>query len=580
MEYHFLARNSHLFLPAKRQLMNMLSVLVSLTLILVFSLPAIAQLDATSDDVQLYARQQQLIEISAQLRQITTELNERVQRQDSLRQSVEKTSDEETKAQLKLQLEELEASQGELNTAFEQLVVGDLDIEESDEEDVPFNWREEVLAVLRPLIESLKDITEKPRRLEELRASIERYESQAAVADEALASIEEIKAVTTNDATMGQLTLLGEKWTERKKENIRRKEVAQVSLARIDAEDGAWWTGIGSQIRGFFAGRGLTLIMMIAAGIAAWQMMRLLWWIYTTKLISRQRRRRSTRHRVLAYAYHLLTSFVVVLAAMLVLYVRSDLVLLALAIIIFAGLAISLRNMVANYVHEARLLLDLGPVREGERLIYQGLPWQVMSLNVLTILRNPELEGVLRVPLHTLHQLTSREFSDNLWFPSSAEDIVFLPDGTFATVLKQTPEAVSVRVKGGMTIHYPSADYYTMAIINISRGETFGVSTTFGVGYAHQAISLSEIPTTFHAHLERAFAENELDTALQSLLVDLSTAGASSLDYVIWAQFNSDAASQYYRIQRIMQQTCIAVCTEKNWDVPYPQMSVHVAKSA
>ena len=36
-------------------------------------------------------------------------------------------------------------------------------------------------------------------------------------------------------------------------------------------------------------------------------------------------------------------------------------------------------------------------MREAERVIYRGLPWRVESINMYTVLRNPELHGVLRI---------------------------------------------------------------------------------------------------------------------------------------------------------------------------------------
>ena len=63
------------------------------------------------------------------------------------------------------------------------------------------------------------------------------------------------------------------------------------------------------------------------------------------------------------------------------------LLLLAFAAMLLLGGALSFRSMLPNYIDEVRLLLGVGPLREEELVQYNGLPWQVMSLNIDTILR-------------------------------------------------------------------------------------------------------------------------------------------------------------------------------------------------
>ena len=103
---------------------------------------------------------------------------------------------------------------------------------------------------------------------------------------------------------------------------------------------------------------------------------------------------------------------------MTVLYVLGDWLILAIIMVFLVGVLFALRNSLPRYMHEVRLLLNLGPVREGERVIYQSLPWRVSRLNIYSSLVNPSLTGgIIRLPLSEMLQLVSRRWSrDEPWF--------------------------------------------------------------------------------------------------------------------------------------------------------------------
>ena len=90
---------------------------------------------------------------------------------------------------------------------------------------------------------------------------------------------------------------------------------------------------------------------------------------------------------------HAGTGLLMLVAVFVVFYQRGDVLLLGLMILLFVGLALGARQVLPQYVNEAKLLLNIGPMREGERLVWHGLPWRVESINMYTVLRNPELHG-------------------------------------------------------------------------------------------------------------------------------------------------------------------------------------------
>ena len=470
---------------------------------------------------------------------------------------------------------QLSADIARLRTTFELLALGDIDIDLSEEDGKAYDWREEAVEIVAPLLDSLKAVTRKPRQKTELRESIALNSEKLATADEAILALDELPLNELDADTQQRVAELLDKWRTDKQSYQQSLVVDTAQLERLVSTDATFASTFWPATKGFLLGRGLTLCLAVLAAIVVWLIMRFLWWSASKYLISKNQRRRSTWYRLLSYSYYLFNFVVALVVVMAVLYVREDLFLLALAVVAIAGAALGLRRFVPGYLREAKLLINLGSVREGERVSYRGLPWQVMSLNLETVLRNPALDGIVRLPLDSISVLTSRPFRDELWFPCERDDYIFLPDGRFGQVLQQTPELVQVRVRGGMVQSWPTADFYAATITNISRGESYGVAVTFGYDYALQAISLASVPQTLHAAIAKAFEENELGDALLDLMVELKSAGASSIDYIIYATIDSEFAANYYQVDRIIQQTCVSVANVQGWGIPFPQLTVH-----
>ncbi len=74
---------------------------------------------------------------------------------------------------------------------------------------------------------------------------------------------------------------------------------------------------------------------------------------------------------------------------------------IALIFLLWGGL--DAKQTFPMFWEQTKLLLNLSTVREGERAIYNGLPWHIKSLNLYTKLINPALKGgMIRLPLREL----------------------------------------------------------------------------------------------------------------------------------------------------------------------------------
>lgn len=273
--------------------------------------------------------------------------------------------------------------------------------------------------------------------------------------------------------------------------------------------------------------------------------------------------------------FRMLTLLLAIMAALLVFYVAGDLVLLGLALLLLVAMILSFRTYIPRYMTETRLILNLGAARERERVIYHGVPWRVRSLNLYSRLVNPELEnGTLRLPMSEMLHLVSRPCrEEEPWFPTRPGEYVILSDSTFGLVERQTPEIVQLKVMGSSVL-YNTADFVAARPRNLSRG-SFGLGVTFGIDYQHQPICLADVPRLLEQTIRQKLADGGFDGQLEDLLVDFKGAGASSLDYLVWATMNGAAAGSYYSLGRLIQQACVEACNRNGWVIPFNQLVLH-----
>lgn len=262
--------------------------------------------------------------------------------------------------------------------------------------------------------------------------------------------------------------------------------------------------------------------------------------------------------------------------ALLVLYSAGDWAVLGLVILGLLGLAWASKTALPLFFEQIRLLLNLGTVREGERVIYEGLPYRVARLSLGVLLVNPELKGGLRrLMLRDMTGLRSRTTRDGeVWFPTSEGDWV-LRDDRPAKVVEQTPERVLLQCLGGSSLSVPSTDFLADPGERLSGG--FRIARRFGIDYAHQAESTTEVPRRLRAHLLENLEGLVDKRLLKQLKVEFLEAGASSLDYALLADFEGEAAPRYKELSRALQRFAVDACNAEGWGIPFSQVTVHMA---
>lgn len=266
-------------------------------------------------------------------------------------------------------------------------------------------------------------------------------------------------------------------------------------------------------------------------------------------------------------------------AVFYVLSVRNDQVLIGITVLLLLSMVWLLKSSIPNYVNELRILLNTGSVREGECIIYNGIPMQVESLNYYTKLINPVLpELELRLTLAELANYVSRPYAENEpWFPCKVGDYVMLSDSTYGMVKCITLENIVLSLANGtMPRTYTIAHFLAANPRNFSQG--FIAISDFGIDYKHQAKCITEVPEMMCAGIRQGLLQEIYGGSLKDLAVHFAKANTSSLDYKIIATFDGAAAGEYYPIVRALQRYAVEVCNQQQWTIPFAQLVIHSEK--
>jgi hypothetical protein len=264
---------------------------------------------------------------------------------------------------------------------------------------------------------------------------------------------------------------------------------------------------------------------------------------------------------------------------MIVFYVVEDWVLFSLGILLLLGIGLTLRTALPRYWMQIQLFLNVGSVREGERIDLDGLPWRVRQINFFTMLENPTAELSQRVRIDDLVDLKSRPIKrSDPWFPCKAGDWVRLSDGMRGKVSGITQELVELIERGGARRTYLTEDFLGLSPMNLSR--SFRLKETIGISYNLQRESVAGILGTMKDHIEQRMADEGYADSLHSLRVEFEKANTSSLDLVVIADFDGALAEIYGRLRRAMQRWCVEACSEYGWEIPFTQLTLHQAEAA
>lgn len=439
-----------------------------------------------------------------------------------------------------------------------------------------FELQKEIEELIRPLLEAIKDATEEPRQIAELKARIDLLQQRQRVAEDALRAVEQTRlGVPAGSPALAEIEReLRERWRPTI-EGLRGEIVVLQARLQARAEgQSSLIDGLSRAARNFVQSSGTSLVLAGLTFAGVFFGLRFV----LERLLRRRAPERGLSMRLLEVGLQALSILVAIAATMLVPWLRNDWLLLAVCIVFLIGAGWVVIRTLPQFFEQIRLVLNVGGVREGERILVDGIPYRVAALRLYSTLDNPDLQGgTLRVPIqHLIGKRSRRSASGEPWFPCRKDDVVALSDGTVGAVLGQTPEVVVVDTYGTPR-SYPTAEFLKLSPRNLSGG--FVVASTIGIDYRHQKDAATAVPERLGAALRSGLAATTAPGELIDARIEFQGAGPSSLDYLALARFAGTAAPRFLELQRRMQAILVAACTQHGFVIPLPQITVHDARA-
>jgi hypothetical protein len=424
-----------------------------------------------------------------------------------------------------------------------------------------FDLQQELEQLIRPLLHTLKDATEGPRQVSDLESRLEQVQARHKLAAQAMRAVERTRDLLPPGAPARAEAEreLQQRWSPAIASLRDEMLVLRANLVRLrEGQRSLWQTNTDSR----------RLLLSVLVFVTLYFGLRFL----VDRLLRSRRAERGFSLRLLEVVLQLLVVLIAIAATMVVPYARNDWLLLAVGIVFLLGAGWVLVRMAPQFFEQIRLLLNIGGVREGERILVDGLPFQVVALRFYTRLENPLLQGgALRVPLQFLIGRRSRRgAADEPWFPTGVGDVVLLQDGTFGPVRVQTPETVAIEHFGAPR-SLPTVEFLQQAPRNLSRGFVLDVTLPLG------REPMRELQPDALAGLEQellqaavAFSGQE---PVRSLRLQFQQVTPNGCELLLLVTCSGAIAADYYALRRRLQQTFVQACARRGWALPAPAVA-------
>lgn len=470
-------------------------------------------------------------------------------------------------------------------TIEKELLEADLNFEEiatdtdlstiKDQPDEVFSLEKEIVSLIKPTLQEMNHLTKDVRNKAELREKIAKNEEKQKHIKDAIAHLSELLSRAGNNKEL-KTALTGKIkfWEKQEALTSSQQTSATQQLKKLTEAEVPFTESTQSYFTQFFQQRGLYISQAILAMSVIFLLSHLFRALIKKTIPAFNRRSRSFRLRLLDLFQRVLTFILIVICPVIIFYLAEDWVLFSFSLLILLGIAWSLKSVIPEYWAQIQLFLNVGSVREGERILLDGIPWRVEAINIFSILENPTAGIRQRVPIRDLIDLKSRmPNSDEPWFPCAKGDWVMLSDGVRGKVIGISTEFVKLVQRGGSHKTYQTSDFLSLSPLNLSVN--FRIKETIGISYDLQAISTNKVLEILHDTIVRRVEEEGYTKDLLNLRVEFEYANTSSLDIVVIADFKGHLGDVYNRLRRAIQRWCVDACTENNWEIPFTQVTLH-----
>ncbi len=524
--------------------------------------------EAASKEKQDYEK------LSAMLLSISELKGKLEQQLKSKEKSFKKNPSNGNKQEQEEQLKKLRENLTQTTNDFEKIATG-IDVSKfQTPEKTVFNWKTELFSLIQPGIVELKRLTVQARRKSELLNQQENYQELLPIAQKAHDNLQKVLKNSKDPVLRKEIKLLIPQWENTVNQLQNGLDIANMELASIAAKKRSPMESGKEAAKSFFRTSGLYIAISILTCAAIIAVLRLIHLIIRRTIPGGRKEYRPVHLRIIDLFFQVLTVVCSLFSFVFVFYFFEDWLLLSFAILFLMGISWTTKTLLPKFWRQSCMMLNFGDVREGERVVLYGVPWLVKNINFRTKLENPTLGMTIRVPIDDLLDKTSRTFNKKEpWFPCRKDDWVILSDGTRGCAISISYEQVELLLRGGAYKTYQTKDFLSLAPMNLSRN--FRIKEIFGIGYTEQAEATTSVLEKMQNFLLMQIEKEGYHKEMLNLRVEFNSAGESSLDLVVIADFKGSQAPIYNRLRRAIQRWCLDACNQYGWDVPFPQLTLH-----
>ena len=551
--------------------------LLPLLLMLFFSVSMVAH-SQTQENISSAAT-----ESTMSLNQIRTNLDDVNAKRDKVLAELETTTDPDQRETLEMTLSQLDQQKRNFERVFERTALGGLEVSlyevsnDEEEEILQYDWQKELIKIVQPVFSSLQNLTESQRKRDFIRTTKAELELTLIAIDEALLHLDEIDKSQLNEASLKQLDKIHNNWEIKRAYYANQLELVNHEYRDMEKE-GTLSERVTQGIWEFVTNEGKILLFSLGAFFG---LLYAFSWLLR-KIVARHERKlqenKNVKRTNLAWRLMLLLyeifSFIIAFSAMLViLHSSGNMVLFGFAILIILAMIISFRNSVPAYFKRLRTFLNMGLAREGERVIYQGIPWEIEHINLYSVfLYNPLLDnGRIRLTIDLLEDMISRDVPhDEAYYPTQTGDTVII-NGTYAVITRQTPETIFLD-SYGTAIEYGTEEFAGSHLQNITAGYT--QSSRLVLDRSHRSSDIDEILMILQSAIEAEVDRNvDLKPLVEGIYTNYREINAyGDLVFGMSIRIAPKGEAFYNSTPRLLQRAALRAAEANGWILPSKQM--------
>ncbi len=513
------------------------------------------------------------------LNQIRGNLEDVNAKRANIMHELETTEDEDHRESLELALAQLNQQKRNFEKMFEKTALGGLEVElydvssNEEEEILHYDWQKELIKIVQPVFSSLQNLTESQRKRDFIRTTRAELQNNLLSIDDALLHLSEIHEDHLSESSIKQINKIRNNWEIKRAYYANQLELINLQYREIERE-GSFASRVTQGAWDFLSNQGKTLLLSIGTFFG---LLYLFSWVLRRVVERHEKKLRAHRHvkratlawRLMLLLYEIFSFVISFTALLVILHSSGDMVLFGFAILIILAMIISLRNSIPAYFQRLRTFLNMGLAREGERVVYQGIPWEIEHINLYSVyLVNPSLDnGRVRLTIDYLEGMVSRDVPhDEAYYPTNAGDTVLI-EGIYATIIRQTPETIYLNSYGA-ALEYGTEEFAARKPLNITTG--YIASTQFILNRSHAMDDIEKIIADLKIVTEEEVAKNPemmpFVTAVHSNYRGLNLYG--DLVFGMSIAMGPNAEGYYNSSPRFLQRCALIAVERFSWQLP------------